>query len=81
MHHAIPHSHRSHTQERPYQCDIAGCGRFFSRSDNLSQHKRTHERAGRTHRLTQQNLEVIEDENESEVIYTEQYEEYEETTP
>lgn len=72
---------RSHTQERPYQCDIAGCGRFFSRSDNLSQHKRTHERAGRTHRLTQQNLEVIEDENESEAIYTEQYEEYEETTP
>ena len=29
---------RSHTQEKPYGCDIAGCGRFFSRSDNLTQH-------------------------------------------
>lgn len=29
---------RSHTMEKPFQCDIDGCGRFFSRSDNLTQH-------------------------------------------
>lgn len=29
---------RSHTLEKPYQCDIDNCGRYFSRSDNLTQH-------------------------------------------
>jgi hypothetical protein len=47
---------RSHTQEKPYQCPIEGCKRFFSRSDNLTQHRRTHERNGRTQRLTLANL-------------------------
>lgn len=32
---------RTHTQERPYHCDL--CNKSFSRSDNLAQHKRTHE--------------------------------------
>ena len=29
---------RIHTLEKPYGCDFSGCGRFFSRSDNLAQH-------------------------------------------
>lgn len=32
---------RSHTQERPYLCD--GCDKRFSSSDNLAQHRRTHQ--------------------------------------
>ncbi|KLO16620.1 hypothetical protein SCHPADRAFT_207875 [Schizopora paradoxa] len=35
---------RTHTMERPYQCNI--CQRRFSRADNLNQHTRTHERDG-----------------------------------
>jgi transcription factor STE12 len=34
---------RTHTMERPYQCDR--CKKRFSRSDNLNQHMRTHARA------------------------------------
>jgi transcription factor STE12 len=33
---------RTHTQERPYVCSY--CQKAFSRSDNLAQHKRTHDR-------------------------------------
>jgi transcription factor STE12 len=35
---------RTHTMERPYQCDR--CMKRFSRSDNLNQHLRIHYRAG-----------------------------------
>lgn len=35
---------RTHTQERPYICPH--CNKAFSRSDNLAQHRRTHDRDG-----------------------------------
>ena len=35
---------RTHTQERPYICNH--CNKAFSRSDNLAQHRRTHDRDG-----------------------------------
>ncbi|CCJ28969.1 unnamed protein product [Pneumocystis jirovecii] len=37
---------RSHTSEKPFQCSIRECGRWFSRSDNLRAHLRTHFRRG-----------------------------------
>lgn len=33
---------RTHTKERPYTCKI--CNKGFSRSDNLAQHRRTHDK-------------------------------------
>ncbi|ODV89614.1 hypothetical protein CANCADRAFT_12377, partial [Tortispora caseinolytica NRRL Y-17796] len=33
---------RTHTDERPFCCDVPGCNRRFGRSDNLRAHKRTH---------------------------------------
>lgn len=35
-----------HTDERPYVCDVSGCNRKFSRSDNLRAHRRTHMKRG-----------------------------------
>lgn len=35
-----------HTDERPFKCDVAECGRRFSRSDNLRAHRRTHMKKG-----------------------------------
>ena len=33
---------RCHTGERPYQCEILGCNRSFSRVENMKLHVRTH---------------------------------------
>lgn len=35
-----------HTEERPFTCDVRGCERKFSRSDNLRAHRRTHMKRG-----------------------------------
>ncbi|KAG5370309.1 Regulatory protein [Yarrowia sp. C11] len=35
-----------HTDDRPFCCDIEGCGRKFSRSDNFRAHRRTHMKKG-----------------------------------
>ncbi|KAK9237450.1 hypothetical protein V1525DRAFT_162212 [Lipomyces kononenkoae] len=37
---------RTHTDERPFICDVETCKRRFSRSDNLRAHRRTHMRRG-----------------------------------
>lgn len=37
---------RIHTHEQPFQCNFPGCLKTFSRSDNLTQHRKTHERRG-----------------------------------
>ncbi|CAJ0633461.1 7927_t:CDS:10 [Entrophospora sp. SA101] len=33
---------RTHTGERPYACNVNGCGKKFSRPDSLTTHKKTH---------------------------------------
>ncbi|CAO3626906.1 unnamed protein product [Mucor hiemalis] len=35
---------RKHTGEKPYKCVVPGCGRMFSRFDNMMQHTQTHEK-------------------------------------
>ncbi|KAK9378915.1 uncharacterized protein V2V93DRAFT_327846 [Kockiozyma suomiensis] len=37
---------RTHTDERPFICDVDSCRRKFSRSDNLRAHRRTHMKRG-----------------------------------
>ncbi|KAK9463226.1 uncharacterized protein V1516DRAFT_667202 [Lipomyces oligophaga] len=37
---------RTHTDERPFICDVDSCRRRFSRSDNLRAHRRTHTKRG-----------------------------------
>lgn len=32
----------SHTGEKPFQCDVSGCGRYFSVISNLRRHKKIH---------------------------------------
>lgn len=33
---------RSHTGEKPYVCDVPGCGRSFSVQSNLRRHQKAH---------------------------------------
>ncbi|KAI8335936.1 hypothetical protein BC941DRAFT_429787 [Chlamydoabsidia padenii] len=37
---------RKHTGEKPYKCVVPGCGRMFSRFDNMMQHTQTHNKQG-----------------------------------
>ncbi|KAI8073342.1 hypothetical protein BC940DRAFT_218994, partial [Gongronella butleri] len=34
----------SHTREKPFVCDVHGCGRAFSILSNLRRHKKQHSR-------------------------------------
>ena len=46
---------KTHTGERGFRCEVVGCGKWFSRSDNLMAHRRYY------HHLTQTNdLELME---------------------
>ncbi|OZJ06801.1 hypothetical protein BZG36_00162 [Bifiguratus adelaidae] len=38
---------RKHTGEKPFKCIVAGCGRMFSRFDNMMQHTQTHSHGAR----------------------------------
>ncbi|KAI8369606.1 uncharacterized protein BYT42DRAFT_549266 [Radiomyces spectabilis] len=38
---------RKHTGEKPFKCVVPGCGRMFSRFDNMMQHTQTHDREGK----------------------------------
>jgi hypothetical protein len=50
---------RTHTKEKPHQCPR--CPKAFSRSDNLAQHIKTHERADRGERMRTEVSESAED--------------------
>ncbi|KAG2178825.1 hypothetical protein INT43_001671 [Umbelopsis isabellina] len=41
---------RKHTGEKPFQCVVPGCGRMFSRFDNMMQHTQTHNNGKSTRR-------------------------------
>lgn len=41
---------RTHTGEKPHQCNYPGCFKRFSRSDELTRHMRIHTNAGAHHR-------------------------------
>ncbi|KDN47992.1 hypothetical protein K437DRAFT_216098, partial [Tilletiaria anomala UBC 951] len=43
MEHLKRHN-KVHTQEKPFPCSYPGCQKSFGRSDNLSQHLKTHYR-------------------------------------
>lgn len=47
---------RIHTNEQPFKCNFPGCFKAFSRSDNLTQHKKTHERRGSSTRYTDESV-------------------------
>ncbi|KAI8874267.1 hypothetical protein GQ42DRAFT_113561, partial [Ramicandelaber brevisporus] len=40
--HERRHVQGKHQKDRPFVCDYPGCGRSFTRSDNMKQHYRTH---------------------------------------
>jgi uncharacterized Zn-finger protein len=37
------HVKSAHVKEKPYRCDVAGCGAEFAHKHLLSRHKRLHE--------------------------------------
>jgi len=39
----------SHTGEKPFACDVDGCGRHFSVVSNLRRHRKVHKGEGRDH--------------------------------
>jgi transcription factor STE12 len=57
---------RTHTQERPYICNH--CNKAFSRSDNLAQHRRTHERDGNSGSTENYNYSEEDIENEDDQL-------------
>ncbi|KAI8880982.1 hypothetical protein K501DRAFT_154253, partial [Backusella circina FSU 941] len=44
----------THTGEKPYQCDISGCGRRFAVISNLRRHLRVHTHSHTRRRLSSQ---------------------------
>ncbi|GAB7363557.1 hypothetical protein MBLNU230_g3824t1 [Neophaeotheca triangularis] len=54
----------SHTGEKPFACDVEGCGRHFSVVSNLRRHRKVHKNGGAEDESTQDHASAGEDEDE-----------------